>query len=129
MKRLFISCPMRGRSEEAIKATMEQMHKIAEAIFGEKLEIIPTYIEDDPPQNSQTAIWYLGESIKMLAEADYFIGVYDPERQFDGCMIENTVASKYKVRAYLVNLNFVAPDITDQRKAAKNRYDAGIMLL
>lgn len=128
MKKLFISCPMRGRSEEAIKASMEQMHKIAEAVFGEELEVIQTYIEDDPPQNSQAAIWYLGESIKMMSQADYFIGVYDPERRFDGCMIENTVASKYKVRTYLVNLNFVAPDVMAQREASKNRYDAGIML-
>ena len=128
MKKLFISCPMRGRTEEAIRASMEQMHKIAEAVFGEELEVIPTYIEDDPPLFVQEAIWYLGESIKKLAKADYFIGVYDPERQFDGCMIENTVASKYKVRAYLVNLNFVAPDVTDQRKAARNHYDTGIML-
>ena len=129
MKKLFISCPMRGRTEDAIRTTMAQMHKIAEAVFGEELEVIQTYVEDDPPQNAQTAIWYLGESVKMLAEADCFIGVYDPERRFDGCMIENIVASKYKVRAYLVNLNFVAPDVMAQRESVKNRYDAGMMLL
>lgn len=33
MEKLFISCPMRGRSDAEIKATMEQMHKIAEAVF------------------------------------------------------------------------------------------------
>lgn len=37
MKKLFISCPMRGRTEYAIKASMEQMHRIAEAVFGEEL--------------------------------------------------------------------------------------------
>lgn len=31
MKKLFISVPMRNRTECAIKASMEQMHKIAEA--------------------------------------------------------------------------------------------------
>lgn len=35
MKKLFISVPMRNRTEYAIKASMEQMHKIAEAVFGE----------------------------------------------------------------------------------------------
>lgn len=34
MKKLFISVPMRNRTEYAIKASMEQMHKIAEAVFG-----------------------------------------------------------------------------------------------
>lgn len=122
MKKLFISCPMRGRTEEAIRASMEQMHKIAEAVFGEELEVIPTYIEDDPPLFVQEAIWYLGESIKMMAEADYFIGIYDPERAFNGCIIENHVASLYKIPCYIVNLDYVAPDVTDERAMAKMRY-------
>lgn len=66
MKKLFISVPMRNRTEYAIKASMEQMHKIAEAVFGEELEVIPTYFEDDPPENTNMALWYLGESIKKL---------------------------------------------------------------
>lgn len=37
MEKLFISCPMRGRTEEQIRKSMEQMHKIAEAIFDEKI--------------------------------------------------------------------------------------------
>ena len=37
MEKLFISCPMRARTAEQIHATMDQMHKIAEAIFGEEL--------------------------------------------------------------------------------------------
>lgn len=129
MKRLFISCPMRGRTNEAINATMEQMHKIAEALFGEELEIIPTYVEDDPPLFAQEAIWYLGESIKKLANADYFIGIFDDKRAYNGCIIENHVAKLYGLPQYLVNISYVAPDVTAEREAAKNRYDAGIMLL
>lgn len=78
MKKLFISVPMRNRTEYAIKASMEQMHKIAEAVFGEELEVIPTYFEDDPPENTNMALWYLGESIKKLSEADRFIGIHAP---------------------------------------------------
>ena len=44
MKKLFISVPMKGRTEAQIRATMEQMHHIAEAVFGEELEVIQTYI-------------------------------------------------------------------------------------
>ena len=62
MKKLFISCPMRGRTEEAIKDTMERMHKIAEALFGEELEVLPTYFEGEPPLFSNERLWYLGES-------------------------------------------------------------------
>lgn len=34
MKKLFISCPMKGRSQEAIEASMAKMKKIAEAVWG-----------------------------------------------------------------------------------------------
>lgn len=76
MKKLFISCPMKDRTEAQIRGTMVQMHNIAEAVFGEELEVIQTYIPD-PPSGMNQALWCLGESIKMLSEADYFIGVYD----------------------------------------------------
>ena len=80
MKKLFISAPMKGRTEAQIRATMEQMHHIAEAVFGEELEVIQTYISDDPPADANQAVWYLGESIKKMADADYFIGIYDEEK-------------------------------------------------
>ena len=53
MKKLFISCPMKGRTEENIRKSMEKMHKIAEIIFDQELEVIPTYIEDNPPENKE----------------------------------------------------------------------------
>lgn len=94
MKKLFISCPMRNRTEYAIKASMEQMHRIAEAVFGEELEVIPTYFEGDPPENSNQALWYLGESIKKMSEANYFIGI----------------------PSYIVNVSFIAPDVIEQKR-------------
>ena len=68
MKKLFISCPMKDRTEAQIRGTMMQMHNIAEAVFGEELEVIQTYIPD-PPSGMNQALWCLGESIKMLSEA------------------------------------------------------------
>lgn len=115
MEKLFISCPMRGRTEAAIRASIEQMHKIAEAVFNEKLEIIQTYIEDDAPADVNQRLWYLGESIKMMSEADCFIGIFDDLRDYDGCIIENHVAKLYGVPQYLVNIAYVAPDVIDKR--------------
>ena len=116
MKKLFISVPMRNRTEYDIKASMEQMHRIAEAVFGEELEVIQTYISDDPPENTNMAIWYLGESIKKLSEADRFIGSYDEEKGYRGCIIENLVAKNYSITSYLVNISYVAPDIIEQKR-------------
>lgn len=116
MKKLFISAPMKGRTEAQIRATMEQMHHIAEAVFGEELEVIQTYISDDPPADANQAVWYLGESIKKMADADYFIGIYDEEKGYRGCIIENLVAKNYSITSYLVNISYVAPDIIEQKR-------------
>lgn len=116
MKKLFISVPMRNRTECDIKASMEQMHRIAEAVFGEELEVIRTYISDDPPENTNMAIWHLGESIKKLSEADCFIGIYDEDKGYRGCIIENLVAKNYSIPSYLVNISYVAPDIIEQKR-------------
>ena len=112
MKKLFISCPMKGRTEENIRKSMEQMHKIAEIVFDQELEVIPTYIEDNPPENNNQAVWYLGKSIQMLAEADFFIGV-DFSEYFKGCNIESNVARKYGIRSTYVNMYELMPDAVE----------------
>ena len=124
MKKLFISVPMKGRTEAQIRATMEQMHHIAEAVFGEELEVIQTYISDDPPADANQAVWYLGESIKKMADADYFIGIYDEEKAFRGCAIENLVARSYNIPSYVINFGFVAPDVTEARAKANRKYNS-----
>lgn len=116
MKKLFISVPMRNRTEYAIKTSMEQMHRIAEAVFGEELEVIPTYFEDDPPKNKHMAVWYLGKSIQKMSEADYFIGIYDENKDYRGCIIENLTAKNYGIPSYLVNICYVAPDVMEQKR-------------
>ena len=124
MKKLFISCPMKGRTEAQIRATMEQLHKIAEGIYNEELEVVPTYIEDAPPENANMALWYLGESIKKMANADYFIGIYDEERAFRGCLIEAQAANAYNLPSYTVNIGFIAPDIMEARERANRKYNS-----
>lgn len=111
-KKLFISCPMKGRTEENIKKSMEQMHRIAEIVFDQELEVIPTYIEDNPPKNSNQAIWYLGKSIQLLSEADFFIGI-EYSDFFKGCDIENRVASFYGIRSTHIDVYEMMPDIVD----------------
>ena len=112
MKKLFISCPMRKRSEEDIRKTFDKLHRIAEAVFDKELE-------GDPPANVNEALWYLGESVKKLSEADYFIGIFDEAREFRGCIIENIAAKNYGIPFYLVNLGNAAPDVIERRKIDK----------
>ena len=112
MKKLFISCPMKGRTEENIRRSMEKMHKLAEIVFDQELEVIPTYIEDNPPENAKQAIWYLSKSIEKMAEADYFIGI-DHSSCFNGCNIERNVASYYGIPMHSVDIRRFMPDVLE----------------
>lgn len=112
MKKLFISCPMKGRTEENIRKSMEKMHKIAEIVFEQELEVIPTYIEDNPPENNNRAIWYLGKSIQLLAQADFFIGVEYMDF-YKGCMTEREIARNYGIRSTCVNVYELMPDAVE----------------
>lgn len=109
MKKLFISCPMRGRTEDNIKKTMRKMHKMAEIIFEQELEVIDSYIEQVPETKNQR-IWCLGKSIQMLAEADFYIGVSNVW-DFEGCQIENRIASAYNIESTLIDVNDITPDL------------------
>ena len=111
MKKLFISCPMNGLTDEMIKANREKMHKIAEIVFDQKLEVIPSYIvpAGEVPEGAMTSMWYLGRSIQMMSEADYYIGVdalYNCD--YPGCVIENNVAHNYGLRTYLVDVHVLS---------------------
>lgn len=107
-KKLFISCPMKGRTEENIKNTMNRLHKLAEVVFDQELEVIQSYIPGNAPDAANRPVWYLGESIKLLSEADYFVGVYTD--YFKGCRIEHEVARFYGIPFYCIGLDKIAPD-------------------
>lgn len=101
--KLFISCPMKGLTDEMIKANMEKMHKIAEIVFDKKLEVIQSYISQDPPEGAMAPLWYLGQSIQLMSEADYYIGVNSFYRSsHNGCEIENTIAHMYGIKSYFI---------------------------
>lgn len=112
MKKLFISCPMRGRTDENIRQSIEKMHRIAEAMFGEPLEIIPSYIPEDAPEAANKPIWYLGRSLQLLSEADFFIGITDTW-ETRGCYVESQVAALYDISTVLVEKRHVAPDLVE----------------
>lgn len=101
MKKLFVSVPMKGRTEEEIKASIQKMKKIAEIYEGEELELIDSYIEDNPPKGNNEAIFYLGESLKKMAQADVFVGICE-SYEWSGCRIESIAAESYGIKSYAI---------------------------
>lgn len=116
MKKLFVSVPTKGRTEEEIKASIQKMKKIAEVYEGEELELIDSYVKDNPPKGNHQSVWYLGKSLEKLSEADIFIGI---ENDFDwsGCYIERTTAHRYGIKSYHVPGDLV---ISNYREVCKN---------
>lgn len=94
MKKLFISQPMRGKSDEQILVEREKAIKIAKEKLGEEVEVIDSFFEAAPVDAKP--LWYLGESLKLLAEADvaYFAEGWEHAR---GCKIEHTCAVEYGI--------------------------------
>lgn len=109
MKKLFVSVPMKGRTEGEIKKSIQKMKKIAGIFEGEELELIDSYIEDNPPKDNNQAIWFLGESLKKLAQADVFIGIAE-NYDWNGCSIERETAEKYGIETYMIPARYVIDD-------------------
>ena len=109
MKKLFISVPMKGRLRTAIGQSRARMHKAAEALLGEELEVIDSWLIGKPPKSNKVATYCLGTAIQSMADADYFVGV-DKAWSFRGCMIERQVADLYGIPVIELPLKFVAPD-------------------
>lgn len=95
MKKLFISQPMRGLSEEEILKAREGIRIRAENVIGETVEIIDSFFTEYPGEMCKSIpMWYLGKSIQLLSEADvvYFGGDW---RNARGCKIEHEIAKEY----------------------------------
>lgn len=71
MRKLFISQPMNGKTEEEILFEREILIQMAEERIGESFDVINSFIEDAP--KDANALWYLGESLKLMSNADVVI--------------------------------------------------------
>ena len=112
--KLFISCPMKGRTEENIKKSFEVMKRTAEAYTGETLEVVNPY-EPKTFESDADRIRSLSDSIRLMAEADYFI-TFENYLDYRGCSVENQVAALYGLKRVLAMTKLAAPDVLDNRE-------------
>ncbi len=94
MKKLFISQPMKGKTDEEILATREKAIKSATEHLGEEVEVIDSFFQNAPVD--ARPLWFLGKSLELLSTADvaYFAKGWE---NFRGCKIENTCAVEYGI--------------------------------
>lgn len=100
MKKLFISQPMRGKTDEEIKAERENAINKVKGSMGNNIEVIESYFEDYNPQNGCIPLKYLAKSLELLADADivYFVKGWEDAR---GCQVEYLCADKYGIKTII----------------------------
>ena len=92
MTKIFISQPMNGKTTEEIEN--ERNYIIDRLRENECVEIIDSFFKDAP--HNAKPLWYLGESIKLMSEADvvFFCNGWQTAR---GCQIEHDCALEYGI--------------------------------
>ena len=94
MKKLFISQPMKGKTNVEIKKEREEAIRCAKEMMSDEVEVIDSFFENAPAEAKP--LWYLGESLKLLSTADvaFFATGWKNAR---GCKIEHTCAQQYGI--------------------------------
>lgn len=94
MKKLFISQPMKGKTDQEILAVRKKAIEAAEKLLGEEVEVIDSFFQSAPVDAKP--LWFLGKSLELLSSADvaYFAPGWN---DFRGCKIEHMCAAEYGI--------------------------------
>lgn len=94
--KLFISQPMKGKTDEEILKVRERAIESAKKYLDAngEVEVIDSFFQNAPVD--ARPLWFLGKSLELLSTADvaYFAKGWEDAR---GCRIENTCAIEYGI--------------------------------
>lgn len=96
--KVFISMGMKSKSTEQVRVEMQKVfekvkEKLPEACLVDS--IVNGADKDIALKGDDAGVWYLGESIKRMSEADIVFFIND-WKNYRGCKAERMVASAYK---------------------------------
>lgn len=92
--KVFISQPMKGKTNEEIKAERRRLIGKVRALYGDDIEVIDSFFENAPAD--ARPLWFLGKSLELLATADV-AAFARGWRDARGCRIENICAIEYGI--------------------------------
>ena len=95
MKKLFISQPMKNKSDEEILKERKRAIEIARNSLDEEIEVVDSFFQNAP--YDAKPLWFLGKSLELLSNADvaYFADGWKDAR---GCRIEHECAKEYGIQ-------------------------------
>lgn len=97
MRRLFVSQPMRSKTQEEIIEARDKAIERLSRRLNEGFEVAESYFtEDEPKDVKSSGVYWLGKSLELLSECDLalFIGDWYDYR---GCQIEHQVCENYGI--------------------------------
>jgi len=95
--KVFISMGMKSKSTEQVRAEMQKVFEQIKAKLPEA-ELLDSILDGADKkiaiEGDDAGLWYLGESLKIMAEADivFFVNDY---KEFRGCKVEKLCAESY----------------------------------
>lgn len=102
--KIFISQPIE------IEGIRGQITAALKEKYGNDIEIIDSFFKNAP--NGAKPLWFLGESLKKLSEADIAVFAYEnsidavSKRLARGCSIEEKCAKEYDILCLYVSYSF-----------------------
>lgn len=102
---VFISQPMNGRTEEEIlkerKWVMQALGIANPFKKSWEIHVIDSYFKKNVPDHvkelRQPRLWHLGDSIKLLADADFMVLLNEHRWVAPGCYVEKEAADVYDI--------------------------------
>ena len=97
--KIFISQPIRGKTDAEILAERERAIKAAKAKWGDDVEALESFFRDNPTEAKP--LWFWDESLKVMADADAVI-VCNGWSEARGCKVEIATADAYKLPVFFL---------------------------
>jgi hypothetical protein len=122
MTKIYISVPMRGRTDENIQKSFEKMEKLAAILLEDDVAVVnPFTPKAKKPDNVpiRYEVQMLGESISLMSLADHAFFV-DSIYHYPGCSVERSVCNGYDIPWDTFEAKYICPDIIKEIQDAEN---------
>ena len=95
MKKVFISQPMKGKTNEEIEHERQKIKFMLDEELGiGNYEVIDSFFKGAP--HEAKPLWFLGKSLELLSTADLAVFA-EGWKQARGCSIEHECCKEYDV--------------------------------
>ena len=106
MAKVFISTPMNGLSDEAVKVALKRAEVLVKEQLGKDVQVINSFFENgEVPKGvplGANGLYLLGRSFELLSECDAIL-MYGDWICARGCMMEFLAAKNYGIEILKVN--------------------------